>query len=72
VYPSIEDGVTGLHAATPAEARAAIMALVDDAALRSRIGHAARDYVREHRSSAAVAPQWAAACAQACALAQAA
>jgi glycosyltransferase involved in cell wall biosynthesis len=72
VYPAIEDGVTGLHAATPAEARAAIMALVDDAALRTRIGHAAREYVREHRSSAAVAPQWAAACAQACALAQAA
>jgi glycosyltransferase involved in cell wall biosynthesis len=61
VYPAIEDGVTGLHAATPAEARAAITALVDDAALRSRIGTAARDYVREHRSSAAVAPQWAAA-----------
>jgi glycosyltransferase involved in cell wall biosynthesis len=61
VYPAIEDGVTGLHAATPAEARAAITALVDDAAMRSRIGAAARDHVRAHRSSAAVAPQWAAA-----------
>jgi len=58
VYPLIEDGVTGLHAATPAAAREAIAALVDDAALRERIGAAARQYVREHRSSAAVAPQW--------------
>ena len=58
VYPSIEHGVTGLHAGTPAEAREAILALVDDAALRRRIGEAAREHVREHRSSAAVAPQW--------------
>jgi hypothetical protein len=50
VYPSIENGVSGLHAA-----------LVDDAALRARIGAAARDHVRAHGSSAAVAPQWAAA-----------
>jgi glycosyltransferase involved in cell wall biosynthesis len=64
VYPAIEDGVTGLHAATPAEARAAILALIDDAALRSRVGEAARKYVREHRTSAAVAPQWLAAFAQ--------
>jgi glycosyltransferase involved in cell wall biosynthesis len=58
LYPQIEDGVTGLHASTPAEARAAIEALVDDAALRARIGEAARAYVQDHRSSAAVAPQW--------------
>ena len=58
LYPAIEDGVTGLHAATPAEARAAMLALVDDAALRTRIGEAAREHVRERRTSAAVAAQW--------------
>lgn len=61
VYPAIEDGVTGLHAATPAEARAAILALVDDPARRRLIGEAAREHVREHRTSHAVAPQWSAA-----------
>jgi glycosyltransferase involved in cell wall biosynthesis len=59
VYPAIEHGVTGLHAATPAQARAAILALVDDEPLRTRIGAAARAHVREHRSIAAVAPRWA-------------
>ncbi|MFP5362725.1 MAG: glycosyltransferase family 4 protein [Thermoleophilia bacterium] len=58
LYPAIEDGVTGVHAATPAEARTAMLALVDDADLRTRIGAAARDHVREQRTSAAVAPQW--------------
>jgi glycosyltransferase involved in cell wall biosynthesis len=65
LYPAIEDGVTGMHAATPAQARVAILAFLDDAALRARVGGAARDHVREHRSSAAVAPQWAAAFEQA-------
>lgn len=65
VYPAIEDGVTGLHAATPREARAAILALVDDPARRRLIGEAAREYVREHRTSRAVAPQWVAALEQA-------
>jgi glycosyltransferase involved in cell wall biosynthesis len=65
VYPLIEDGVTGLHAATPAQAREAIRTLVDDPDLRARIGTAARDHVREHRSSAAVAGQWTEAFAQA-------
>lgn len=64
LYSSIEDGVTGLHASTPAQARDAMLALVDDPALRAGIGTAARDYVRTHRSSAAVAPQWAAAFAE--------
>lgn len=58
-YPAIEDGVTGLHARTPAEARAAILRLVDDARLRERIGAAAREHVHAHRSIHAVAPQWA-------------
>lgn len=72
LYPAIEHGVTGLHAASPAKARAAIEWLVDDPALRARIGAAARDRVREHRSSAAVAPQWLAAFAGARAQADAA
>jgi len=58
LYRSIVDGVTGLHAATPAEAREAILELADDEALRERIGAAARAYVREHRCIQAVAPQW--------------
>ncbi|HTN23631.1 MAG TPA: glycosyltransferase [Solirubrobacteraceae bacterium] len=61
LHPAIEHGVSGLHAATPAEARAAIMALVDDESLRERIGAAARAHVREHRCIEAVAPQWASA-----------
>jgi glycosyltransferase involved in cell wall biosynthesis len=72
LYPTIEHGVTGLHARTPAEARAAITTLVDDPALRERIGSAARDYVRTHRTSAAVAPQWTAAFEHVTAVAQAA
>jgi glycosyltransferase involved in cell wall biosynthesis len=72
VYPSIEDGVTGLHATTPADAREAMLTLIDDAGLRARIGSAAREYVREHRTSAAVAPQWTHAFEQARALARAA
>ncbi len=59
LYGAIEHGVTGLHAATPAAARAAIMALVDDEQLRERVGAAARAHVREHRCIEAVAPQWA-------------
>jgi glycosyltransferase involved in cell wall biosynthesis len=58
LYGSIEDGVTGLLAATPPQAREAIMTLVDDDVLRERIGSAARAYVREHRCIQAVAPQW--------------
>jgi glycosyltransferase involved in cell wall biosynthesis len=72
LYGSIEDGVTGLHAATPAQARAAIMALVDDEELRRRIGAAARAHVREHRCIDAVAPQWASALAGVRAVAHAA
>lgn len=72
LYPAIEDGVTGLHAASPAAAREAILALVDDAALRGRIGEAARAHVREHRTSSAVATQWSAAFEQARAITRAA
>jgi glycosyltransferase involved in cell wall biosynthesis len=58
VYPEIEDGVTGLHAATADEARAAMLALVDDPALRARIGEAGREHVRGHRSMAVACRAW--------------
>lgn len=64
LYPAIEDGVTGLHAATPIEAREAVLALVDDEGLRARIGTAARDDVRARRCIDTVAPQWALALAE--------
>ena len=38
VYPDIEDGVTGVHASTPAEVEAALLRLIDDADERERIG----------------------------------
>jgi glycosyltransferase involved in cell wall biosynthesis len=59
VYPDVEPGVTGMHAATPAQAREAMLALVDDASLRRRIGGEARTVVRETRAMERMAPQWA-------------
>jgi glycosyltransferase involved in cell wall biosynthesis len=59
LYDTIEHGVTGLHARTPTEAREAILALVDDAALRRRVGDRAQAYVREQRSMDVMAGQWA-------------
>ena len=58
VYSSVEHGETGLHAATPDEAREALLALVDDPALRRRLGAAARAYVERERSSAVTARAW--------------
>ncbi|MGH2942568.1 MAG: glycosyltransferase family protein, partial [Solirubrobacteraceae bacterium] len=49
VYPDIEDGVTGLAAASAEEAEAAILRLVDDAEELRRLGEAARAHVTEHR-----------------------
>jgi glycosyltransferase involved in cell wall biosynthesis len=59
VYPEIEPGVTGFHAATPEEMRAHLLALVDDAALRARVGEAARSHVRSRRSIQVMSRQWA-------------
>ena len=67
-YPGIEHGVTGFHAASPAEAREILDALVADAGLRERVGQAARAHVLEHRSVQAMAPAWATAIAEAAAL----
>jgi glycosyltransferase involved in cell wall biosynthesis len=59
VYPDLEPGVTGLHATTADEARAAMFTLVDDPELRERIGAAARAHVREARDMAVMADEWA-------------
>jgi glycosyltransferase involved in cell wall biosynthesis len=59
VYPEIEDGVTGLLAGSPAEARAALERLVVDADLRRSIGEAAHRDVAERRSMHVAAPVWA-------------
>lgn len=60
LYDTIEDGVTGLHARTASEAREAVLTLVDDAALRRRLGDAAQAYVREQRSADVTCADWAA------------
>ena len=60
VYPEIEHGVTGFHAATPGEMREILELLVGDRALRERVGAAAKAYVSEHRSAQATSRQWAA------------
>ena len=59
VYPDIEHGVTGFHAADPAALRRELLALVDDAELRERVGAQARAHVREHRDMRVMAGQWA-------------
>jgi glycosyltransferase involved in cell wall biosynthesis len=59
VYPEIEPGVTGFHASSPGEMRVILESLIDDPVLRERVGSAAREHVREHRSIAAVSREWA-------------
>jgi glycosyltransferase involved in cell wall biosynthesis len=59
LYGTIEHGVTGLHARTPAEVREALLALVDDASLRGRIAAAARAYVRDERTIDVTCGEWA-------------
>jgi Glycosyl transferases group 1 len=59
VYPEIEHGVTGFHAATADEAGAIMRELIADPALRDRVGQAAYEYVAEHRSAQVAAQSWA-------------
>jgi glycosyltransferase involved in cell wall biosynthesis len=59
VYGEIEDGVTGLAASSAEDAERAILRLVDDAALRARLGAAAYAHVAEHRRIEVVAERWA-------------
>jgi glycosyltransferase involved in cell wall biosynthesis len=58
VYPEIEHGVTGFHAANQTEAFAALQELVMDRELRQEVGAAAREYVLEHRTIAKLAHNW--------------
>lgn len=58
LYPEIEDGATGVHARTLDEVEAALLALVDDAELRQRIGRQAHDHVKAQRSIEVVADGW--------------
>jgi glycosyltransferase involved in cell wall biosynthesis len=59
VYPTLVHGVTGLHAASPEEARAHLETLVGDPELRRRLGTAARAYVERERAMPAAAHRWA-------------
>ncbi len=58
-YSDIEDGVTGFHASTVEELGATLLRLVDDPALRRRVGEAARTKVRTERSARVTAQDWA-------------
>lgn len=58
VYPDVEHGVTGLHAATPAEAAEHLLALAHSRELRETIGAAARDVVSRTRRIEVAAEQW--------------
>jgi glycosyltransferase involved in cell wall biosynthesis len=58
-YPEIEHGVTGFHAASPEAAAELLGTLVADAALRRRVGAAARAHVAEHRRIEVMAGAWA-------------
>jgi glycosyltransferase involved in cell wall biosynthesis len=61
LYDQVEHGVTGFLAETAAEAHPHLLALVDDADLRARVGAAAREYVHRERDMRVMSRQWAAA-----------
>jgi Glycosyl transferases group 1 len=58
IYPRIEHGVTGFHAADPNSTARAILRLVDDPQLRAAVGRRARRVVEGQWTMEAVAPQW--------------
>lgn len=58
IYTEMEDRVTGFHAIAPHELIAPLAELIGDAELRRTIGAAAKDYITEHRTMAAVADDW--------------
>lgn len=58
VYKEVEHEVTGFTAVNPQQMAEYLVALVEDASLRDRVGRAAQEYVRDRRSIQAVAPQW--------------
>jgi glycosyltransferase involved in cell wall biosynthesis len=53
----IQDGQNGLLADTPQEWAEKILMLLDDAALRTRLGHAGQEYLRQHESYEAIVPR---------------
>lgn len=59
IYPEIEHGVTGFHATAPHEIVPILMDLLNDPALRQRIGDQAKEYVTEHRSHTTMSEVWA-------------
>jgi glycosyltransferase involved in cell wall biosynthesis len=58
VYPNIEHGVNGFHAASPDEVQDVLLRLVDDPSLRLQVGEAARRYVMEERDMKIACRQW--------------
>lgn len=58
IYPKIEDGVTGFHAASPQEMVEKLVMLVDDEKLRRKVGANAQEYVRNERDVKKTASQW--------------
>ena len=58
VYPEIEHGVTGFHAKGPMAAAEILHTLLNDAALRKRVGRQAKEVVIENRSAEDAAAQW--------------
>lgn len=58
VYPKIKHGVTGFHADTPEKMADILTTLIDDGALRDRVGQQAREYVYSERTSDITAPAW--------------
>lgn len=58
VYPDIQDGETGVHAATPDEVEAALLRLIDNPSERERIGRTAHEFVGEHRRIEVMAESW--------------
>ena len=57
-YACVEDGTTGLKATTEEEWTAQLLRLVDDAALRRRLGEQARDEVLAKHTIEDRAPLW--------------
>lgn len=58
VYPRIEHGVTGFHAADAAAAAELMAMLVVDPELRLQVGEAARNYVMHERDMRVACRQW--------------
>lgn len=58
VYPHIDHGSTGFHAPGAEDVEVLLDELVNDADLRTRVGEAAREYVRTARDMKVIARRW--------------